>query len=180
LLLKCTDGRWTGRDGLPAPTIPLLVVSTLTILQQWLNKKPLETIIKQKGQEWPDVDALNEAIPQSEWEIGIDGKPRAPWQAQRVVYLMEEKTAERFTYVNGTTGANIAVSDLKSRVADMRFMTGDDTVLPVVELASAPMKTRFGLKQRPEFKIVSWRSISGASRLEPLPTPKLFRDAIAF
>jgi len=49
-----------------------------------------------------------------------------------------------------------------------------------VELASAPMKTRFGLKIRPEFRVTSWRTASGASRLEPLPTQKLFRDAIAF
>ena len=152
----------------------------MTIVQQWLDKKPIETIIKEKGKDWPDVDALNEAIPRSEWEIGIDGQPRRPWQVQRVVYLVEEKTAERFTYANRTVGANIAVSDLKARVADMRFMTGDDTVLPVVELASAPMKTRFGLNIRPEFRVTSWRTASGASRLEPLPTQKLFRDAIAF
>jgi hypothetical protein len=180
VLLKCNDGRWPGRDGLPAPTGPLLVIGTLTILQRWSGKKPIETIIKEKGKDWPDVDILNEVIPQSEWEIGIDGQPRPPWQVQRVVYLVDENSAERYTYANGTVGAHIAVSELKDRLADKRFMLVDDTVLPVVELSSKPMKTRYGVKMRPEFRVVGWRSTGGTPRLEPPPTEKVLQDKVPY
>jgi hypothetical protein len=156
-LLKCVDGVWTDRDGQPAPKTPLLALSTSTIIQHWQDQKPVQTITKQPGRPLPDIDDLNAQIPQSEWEDDpITGKPRAPWQLQKVVYLLCEITAERFTYANGTTGTHIAVDNLRTRVKDMRFMRGE-TVLPVVELSNKPMKTRYGQKLRPEFKIISWR-----------------------
>jgi len=176
--LKYNDGCWSSRDGQPAPSSPLLVVGVLTILQQWLDQKPIKTLKKEKGKPWPDVEALNDTVPQSQWEIGIDGKPRAPWQMQWVVYLLDEKTAERFTYANGTVGARIAVDELKDRVSDKRFMLANNTVLPLVELPCTPMKTRFGGKMRPEFKTVGWRSFGGT--LEPPPPTKLLSDEIPF
>ena len=161
-LLKCVDGIWTV-DGLPAPKTPLLALSTGTILQRWENQKPGEPIWKRPGQPFPDVDDLNAEIPESEWEESpIDGSPKPPWQLQLVVYLLAEATAERFTYANGTYGAKIAVGDLKTRVGDKRFMCGQG-VLPIVELSSKPMKTRFGSKLRPEFKIVGWRDAGGGA-----------------
>jgi hypothetical protein len=34
-----------------------------------------------------------------------------------------------------------------------------DNVVPLVELSAKPMKTKFGQKLRPEFKIVGWRNL---------------------
>ncbi len=41
----------------------------------------------------------------------------------------------------------------------MRRLRGT-SVVPVVELRAKPMKTQFGTKQRPFFKIVDWRDLS--------------------
>ena len=161
-LIKCVDGNWVDRNGQPVPKGSLLALSTATIIQHWEDQKPTETIVKRPGQPLPDVDELNAQIPQSEWEEGVDGNPRPPWQLQRVVYLLDEKTAERYTYASGTIGANIAISNLRTRVHDMRFMRGQG-VLPIVELFNKPMKTKFGGKLRPEFKIVGWRDAGGPS-----------------
>jgi hypothetical protein len=180
-LLKCVDGNWTDRDGLPAPETPLLAMSTATIIQRWEDQKPIETIVQRPGQPLPDVDDLNAEIPQSEWEEGIDGNPRPPWQLQLVVYLLCEATAERFTFASGTTGAKFAVSDLRTRVHDMRFMRGQG-VLPVLELSSKPMKTKYGCKLRPEFKIIGWRDVGGsgtpriASGLKAVTEPTLHEE----
>jgi hypothetical protein len=177
-LLRCVDGRWSARDGLPAPTSPLLATTLLTVAQRWQNKVPIQTIIKGKG-EWPDIARLNEQIPQSEWEPDVTGQPRPPWQIQRLVYLVNEATCERFTFASGTAGAHICCNDLRDRVADKRFLTGDAAILAVVELSSKTMRTKFGVKARPDFKIVGWHGRDPV----PLPAPtaaKILDDEIPF
>jgi hypothetical protein len=155
-IVKCVDGHWTDRDGLPLqPGTQLLVLASTSIVQCWQDQRPIDTIIKQPGQPLPDVDELNAQIPEDEWEDGIDGKPRPPWQHQEVVYLLDQATAEKYTFASGTTGARIAVDNLRDRIKWMRALRGQ-SVVPVVELANKPMKTRFGQKLRPEFKVMSW------------------------
>jgi hypothetical protein len=74
MFVNWTDtAHWLDRDKLTPPS-PLLVFAINTALQMWkggkvdvLTDKPL-----------PDPDALNATIPQSEWELGIDGKSRPP------------------------------------------------------------------------------------------------------
>jgi hypothetical protein len=43
-----------------------------------------------------------------------------------------------------------------------------------VELSAKPMKTKFGMKQRPHFKIIDWRDLSGEPQaaITP-PTPPM-------
>jgi hypothetical protein len=97
-LLRGTHARWTDakgwhdRDGLPIPS-PLLVVSVLTALQRWQNKVP--EVITAKP--LPNPDELNAAIPQSEWEIGLDGKPRPPWVTVLAVYMIDLRNGQLFT-----------------------------------------------------------------------------------
>ncbi len=166
-LLKCVDGNWRDRDGLPIPAnTQLLAVGSTTIIQRWLEQMPIDTIVKRPGEPLPDVDQLNSLIPQNEWEEGIDGKPRPPWQRQLVVYLLDEATAEKFTFASGTIGARIAVENLRDRMRSMRALRGVN-VVPVIELANKPMKTRFGGKMRPEFKIMDWREFGGGAPAVP-------------
>ena len=113
---------------------------------------------KKPGEPLPDIDELNARIPQKQWETGLDGKPRPPWQKQCLVYLLDGTNAERFTFINSTVGARIAVENLKDQVKWMRAMRGAD-VFPVVELSSAPMKTKMGTKIRPDFRVVGWRRL---------------------
>jgi hypothetical protein len=158
-LIKCIDGVWTTKEGEPPPT-KLLAMTTITILQRWEDERPVETIIKTPNEPLPSVDELNKKIPQKKWELGIDGEPRPPWQKQWIVYLMDPATASKYTFASGTIGARIAVSNLKDAVQWMCSMRGAD-VLPIVELINAPMKTKFGMKLRPNFKIVSWHRRGG-------------------
>lgn len=170
-LARCVDGHWTDKDGGALPK-QLLALTTVTVLQHWQNQKPIETILKRPGKPLPDVDALNAKIPQNEWEAGIDGNPRPPWQKQYIVYLLDPSSAAKFTYANGTTGARIAVENLKDQVKWMRALRGNN-VTPLVELATKPMKTKFGQKLRPEFKIVRWvelgQAVEAAPRIEHKP-----------
>src|SRR6476660_6727775 len=62
---------WRDRDDLTPPS-PLLVLSIGDFLRRW--KDGQHEHIKDKPLPIPDV--LNSAIPVTEWERGIDGKPR--------------------------------------------------------------------------------------------------------
>jgi hypothetical protein len=134
------------------------------------NNKPVETIKKTPGVPLPDVEELNAKIPQSEWEMGQDRKPRPPYQHQYLVYLLNPNDASLITYINSTFGALKAVSALKDRVKWMRALRGA-RVVPIVTLDSKPMPTAFGLKRRPEFTIVQWRDLGDGDGENNLSAP---------
>ena len=161
-ILKCVDGHWSDREGVVIhPETRMLAMSTAICLQCWKDGQPIDTIIKQPNQPLPDVDELNAKIPESEWEPGLDEKPRPPWQKEFIVYLVNPTDASIYTFINSTMGAQIAFDRLKSKVVLMRQMRGVN-VVPVVKLDCKPMKTKWGSKIRPEFTILEWRELGGA------------------
>jgi hypothetical protein len=154
-LLKFVDGAWS-ESGITMPKgTKLLALSTNTILQRWQGGRVVETITTKP---LPDPAELSAQI--KEWELGPDGTPRAPWVLTFVTYLLNPATCEMFTLANSTIGARIATQTLADRVAWMRKLRGNN-VVPEVELSAKPMKTRFGVKQRPEFKIIGWHLLGG-------------------
>lgn len=114
----------------------------------------------------PDVDELNSQIPKQEWETGLDGNPRPPWQLQYVVYLINPETGDTWTFINSTTGARIAYERLRDKFKWMRALRGPN-IAPLVKPDSRPMRTMFGQKMRPEFTILEWRVLSPESRIVP-------------
>jgi hypothetical protein len=129
---------------------------TATFLQRWQDGKP-DTIVDYP---LPDVDDLNAAIPEAEWELGLDGKRRAPWAVYFAAYLLEPLSARNLTYVNCTWGAQQAVEGLAESIANMRALRGA-MVHPLVELASIMMPSKqYGPRPRPDFKIIQWRDFS--------------------
>jgi hypothetical protein len=158
-LLKCVDGRWSTQDDPDMTGTQLLALTTAKAIQRWQLKEPVDTVVD-TGTGLPDIDELNAKIPRAEWEAGLDGQPRPPWQRQYVVYLLDTSDASLFTFANGTIGARMAWERLVDRVSWMRALRGA-AVFPVVALESRPMKTQFGTKQRPEFSIIDWRDLGG-------------------
>ena len=160
---------WVDRDGLPPPEI-VLAIATAEALQCWKGKRPVETIT---ARPLPDVTALNEAVPKSEWELDLTGKPKGPWVHQVIVYLIDPTSGGFFTYLNSTIGAHIAVEQLREKVITMRALRGA-RVVPVVKLSHRPMKTAFGMKHRPEFEVVDWKQRGGDGGIIAGPrTPQL-------
>jgi hypothetical protein len=161
--LKWNDTlHWRDRDGL-APPSPLVVIAINELLQKWKDGKA-ETITEKP---LPDVETLNAAIPQAEWEIGLDGKRGAPWKHTIVVYFVNLATGELFTYMAATIGAHIAFDGLKEAVITMRALRGM-RVMPIVNLAERPMKTKFGMSTRPHFEIIGWKIPGGDARAVPM------------
>jgi hypothetical protein len=191
--LRFTDGSWT-EMGIPVPSgLKLLVIAVNEVLQRWADERVVDMVTEKP---LPNVDDLNAQIPESEWEKDLNGNPRPPWVHTYVAYLLHEQTAEKYTYANSTTGARICVETLQDRVAWMRKLRGSN-VVPEVELTSRPMTTRFGIKQRPEFKIVGWKKLGddghapptpqitgpatpGIADVKPVPTSELLNDDLPF
>lgn len=99
MLLKFTnDFVWVTGDGeeLP-PGLELVAVDIARVVQKWADKMPVETRVLGPGEKFPDVDKLNDATPRQEWEEGPDGKPKGPWQAQHIVYLLNLATMDRYS-----------------------------------------------------------------------------------
>jgi len=159
---------WVDRDGLPIPET-MLVIGYTTVLRRWKDSRP-EYITEHP---LPDPDVLNNAIPVTEWETGLDGKPRRPWALTYIVYLVDLQTAALFTYAHDTFGASQAYNQLEEQIAVMRMLRGEH-VFPIVHLEKRPWKSQtYGMQMRPHFQVVNWRASGGTSAISPPSTPQL-------
>jgi hypothetical protein len=149
----------------------LIFIDVARIVTKWgADKKPVETIVLEPGEKFPDVAAWNDKLPHTEWIMGLNGL-RGPWQTQQIVYFLDPRSMAQFHWPDGTTGGSIAISEAVDSIRAMRrFRPG---AAPIVELSSTFMNTKFGGRQRPSFVIHSWVSMPGKEPQQPaaLPTP---------
>jgi hypothetical protein len=174
--MKWTDAaHWVDRDGLTPPS-PLLVVAINEVLQKWKDNK-VEVI---RDKPLPEPEQLNSATPVSEWERGMDGTPRKPWAHVVVVYLVDLATGQFYTYASPTTGGHIAYDALKEAVVVMRALRGS-RVMPIINLSERPMKTSFGMRRRPRFEIIGWKTPGDDTKVGLIKptTPQLSGPAAA-
>jgi hypothetical protein len=140
-------------------TKPLIVVNVRRTVLKWGKdkKKPPETIFLRAGEKIPDLKKRNEETPKSEWVEGFDGKPKGPWEAQHIVYMIDPTSIDQYSYPTSTTGGGIAVRELIDRIVWMRRFRGN-AVFPIVQLATRPMSIQRGTatRPRPHFEIVDW------------------------
>src|SRR6516164_9260835 len=88
LIKFSNQATWVTRDGdeLPAD-LELVAVDVGRVVQRWQDQAPIETIVLEPHQKFPDVKAMNEKVPKKEWVEGPDGQMRGPYQAQHILYL---------------------------------------------------------------------------------------------
>jgi hypothetical protein len=164
---KFLDGVWSA-DDLPLPE-RLLVTGYTRGLQCWQGGELLDELDERDG-DLPDVDELNSQIPETEWETGLDGKPRPPWALVHVVYLVDVDMAETYTFISATYGARIAYERLVDRL-ELTQRLRNANVTAFVKPDRRQMKTKFGMKQRPEFTILEWREIGDGKSPQPAQLP---------
>jgi hypothetical protein len=172
-LIKFTnEAMWVTRDGDElSADLELVAVDVGRVVQKWSDGQPVETIILEPHQKFPDVEEMNEKVPKKEWVEGPDGNMRGPWQAQHILYLLDPKTMDKFTFPTGTVGGRIGIRELVDKTTWMRRLRGPN-VYAVVLLSDTFMNTKWGGRQRPHFKIVRWVSLgSEGGQVEALPPP---------
>ena len=121
---------------------------------QFLKKDcPAEYSMRAVG--GPKPPRPNSFADPSEWLDGLDGDPADPWKYAKFLYLLDPSSAEVFTFTSSTTGGRIGISDLTAQIQLMRNTRPG--AVPIVELQSRQMKTKFGMKPRPFFQVCGWR-----------------------
>jgi hypothetical protein len=166
-LLRFADRAWTaGKEGVAvASGTELVAVATAAAWIKWQGGKVAETVLRQPGTRMPDRDELGDQD-EAAWEAGPDGQPKDPWASTRFVYLVHPTTAEAFTFSTSSWGGRSAVIDLSDTIGRMRV--AHPRAVPIVRLETAPMKTRFGMKSKPAFKVIAWKAADG----EPIQQPR--------
>ena len=150
----------------------LVAVDVARVVVKWgPDQAPIETIILAPEQKFPGIEEMNENTPREEWVEGPDRQMRGPWQGQHVLYLLDIKTMDKFSYPTSTTGGRIAIRELRDKLVWMRRLKGAN-IYPVITLADKFMNTRFGGRQRPHFVIKRWVRLGGeGGEVEALPSP---------
>ena len=89
-----------------------------------------------------------------------------------IVYLLDPKTMDRYTFATNSVGGGIATREIVDRTNWMRRLRGDH-VYPVVTLADKFMPTNFGGRQRPHFEIKRWVALGSDQKVLPEKTAEL-------
>jgi len=143
----------------------------MRVIQKWgQDRQPLETIILAPGEKFPDIAAMNDKCPRSEWREDLNGNLAGPWQGQHAVYLVDPTTMVKYTWASPITtiGSARCVRDLVDQIRLMRRFRGAH-VYPVVELSHTFMPTRFGGRERPLLVIKRWIAFGSGGGMLPAP-----------
>jgi hypothetical protein len=151
------EGEWLIGEDVVAADREFVVVEGIKVYQKWIDQRPVETHRLAMHEQLPDIDALNNAAPREEW-VEKFGRDVGPWDWSYVLYLMDLKTAQVFTYVTNTAGGGQAVRALRQSVGMARRMYGDN-VYPKVLLRDVFMNTKFGGRQAPSFDIIGYETL---------------------
>ena len=138
----------------------LVAIDVTTAWVRWDEEKPSEHRITQPGLIHPERTDLPDQD-EATWQPGLNGEPADPWRDTRYLRLIDPRTGQDLTFVTDSVGGRKAVGELKSQITNVRF--AHPGAVPVVQLGSTMMKTSFGLKPRPEFKVVGWRNKNNAA-----------------
>jgi hypothetical protein len=172
------DSKWTNAQGVELdPQRRFVAIGMERCVAKWSTKDnapPTKTIVLAAGQPFPNIKAMNDACPTSEWREDPNGKLVGPYQAQRLLYLIDPVSLDKFTFVTATIGGTRALHELADKIAWMQRYR-QPGVRPLLRLSSVFMPTRFGGRMRPHFIIDDWVSPAGDSSggLVHNPTPQI-------
>src|SRR5262249_43815115 len=142
-----------------AEDLELVVWDIGRVVQKWGrdNMPSAPPIFVKPNEKWPDVDAMNEKCPKSEWRVSF-GKPVGPYQAQRVVYMFDPTTMNKYTFPTSTNGGSVCVSEFTEKAQLMRQFRGQH-VYAVVKLRSAMLSKRYE-RLRPDLVVQRWITLN--------------------
>ena len=172
-IIKFADGLWRMNGSLIDKHEQFIPVQLKMCWTRWEGNRPVEYVWPKSNGYLPAREQLSH-LEAKDWPQGLGGQPKDVWQNTRFVYFADLQTASVNTFTNSTAGARSAYSELARSVSNKRM--AHPGILPVVELASAEMKTKVGTKLRPHFKIVDWQERGGGNVID---TPSVAQIAKA-
>jgi hypothetical protein len=180
-ILKFMQGTYhTTLGEVVEPARELVSLGLAKIVQKFVGKQLLETIPIGPHDAFPDIDAMNEAAPRSEWGIGLNGLPQGPYNRALILKLLDLVTMDRYAFVTKSLGGQIAIGDLSDKTKIRRRLQGP-CVTPVVSCRSTLFKTRYNPHdRRPHFEPLRWIELKGDAALaQPAKPLQLTGDQAA-
>jgi hypothetical protein len=179
-ILKFVDGVWTvSKQPVPAGT-QFIPVRLQMAWVKWRGQKPVDYVWPQINGYLPARETLGDDD-EDDWPAGLNGNPEDPWRNTRFIYMVNTRTAETVTFTNHTVGIRRCYEALGKAVTNMR--AAHPSALPIVELASMPMKIQSGNKLRRTWKLLAGSrqdtSTSRPNKYRP-PSPAAIRWTTKF
>jgi hypothetical protein len=177
------DAKWTNAQGVELdPQLRLIVEEMKRVVNKWpvTLGPPIDTFEVDPHKPWPNVKKLNETCPKPEWRTDLNGNPKGPYEAQRLLYLLDPVTLDKYTFATSTLGGARALSELADKIVWAQKHR-EPGIRPLVHLSSIWMPTRFGGRMRPHFIILpDWVLPDGSSgELVHKPPPQIGASAAA-
>jgi hypothetical protein len=172
-MVKFNNGVYATREGETiGPEREQILLGLVKVIQKFVGKKLVETIIVPPREDFPDIDAMNEGAPREEWGVNLNGDAAGPYVRVLVLKLLDAKTMDCYAFVTQTTGGSIAVGDITGKVKIMRRIRGPN-VTAVVSCQSATMKSNYNPRgvRRPEFKVLRWIALAASPETVTAPAP---------
>ena len=164
------QGTWVGANKQPLPSnLTLLVHEVLRVVQKWgTDGMPAEDpIILGPNEKWPDVDAMNEKCPKSEWRMYFN-ELIGPYQKQKIVYFWDPTiTMKKYTWATSSNSGMACVGDLVEKIKMMRAFK-KVKAYPIVTLGSLLWSKRYSTPG-PDLIIQSWIRKDDGGDLVPIP-----------
>jgi hypothetical protein len=170
-LVKYVTDHFATREGeVIGPEHELVALGLKKLVQKFVGKQLVDTIIVPDGERVPDIEAMNQAAPREEWGVGLDGKPQGPYVLVLVLKLLNPLNMDRFAFVTNSKGGCIAIGDLTDKTKIMRRFRGPD-IAPVITLGTTPFRiARLNItRKRPDFKVLRWIKLGDGGGNLPAP-----------
>lgn len=178
--LRFKDGKYFDENGTELPEgVTAVALGLRQAWVRWADHRPSEILERKPGQSLPARETLGYSA-RDQWEIGPSGAPTDPWVCTRFLYLVGQGGGV-YTFTTSSMGGNGAIEKLADAIEFMRRVRPG--AVPEIELRSAPMKTRYGIRTKPDFPIVGWRGGDDTMLAKQLPTPsteELLSDEIPY
>jgi hypothetical protein len=98
-LLKFVDGRFVTREGEEiGPDKELIVLGLKKVVQKFVGRKLLDTIVVPDSEKVPNLKEMNDAAPREEWGIDLNDNPVGPYTLVLVLKLDQRRDARSFCF----------------------------------------------------------------------------------
>jgi hypothetical protein len=164
-LMKFAQGDFIAGAEKIGPEREFITFGLTKVVQKFVNKQLMDMKVVAPHDDFPDIEAMNEAAPKEEWGIGLDGKPQGPYQHLLILKLLEAETFDRFAFITRSMGGGAAIGDLTSKCKIARRIHGPDvTALVTCQWTRWPTKYNPHGK-RPDFRVKKWVPLDGNKEL---------------
>ena len=149
---------------------------------KWFDKHPVDGTFQiasiARDEHLPFRNELGN-YDESEWEKGLDGKPKDPWAYGHRQIMKGWKDGAHYTFRTSSWGGRRAMQLLYGEYERERHQHPGQ--YPVVELNQEKKRSKdFGLIDEPRFPIIGWRTMDGGPpKIEVTPDDPRTRVAEA-